>query len=158
MKFGIISDTHGSIPAAVHTVFAGVDHIIHAGDIGGQFILDELGLIAPVTAVYGNCDYPGDYLAATESASVALGGTRFFITHTPALALQSLHGYGDIPVGAPLPHICVHGHTHTPRDEFRGAVRILCPGSPVYPRKSAPTVLLLEVANGKVLSLDFRHI
>ncbi|MDR3037500.1 MAG: metallophosphatase family protein [Coriobacteriales bacterium] len=155
MKFGIISDTHGSLPAAVHTAFAGVEHIIHAGDIGGQCILEELELIAPVTAVTGNNDYFEDYLTVAQSVRITLDGTRFFITHTPERALRSLRGYGDIPAGGPLPHVCIHGHTHTPRDEYAGVVRMLCPGSPVRPRNSGPTVLILEATNGQVHSLDF---
>jgi putative phosphoesterase len=156
MEIGIISDTHGSLPTAVHEAFAGVDHILHAGDIGGQHILDELGLIAPVTAVYGNCDYFGDYLAVDETARIELEGIRFFIAHTPALIEEALRGRGDIPSGAPLPHICIHGHTHIPRREAKGPVLMLCPGSPVRPRGgSAPSVLLLEARDGRVIDLKF---
>ena len=39
---------------------AGVELILHAGDVGGDAVLDELALIAPVRAVYGNTDLPGD--------------------------------------------------------------------------------------------------
>ena len=53
---GIISDTHGVLSPEVHNLFAGVDQIIHAGDIGGEDILFELETIAPVVAVYGNTD------------------------------------------------------------------------------------------------------
>ena len=149
MRIGILSDTHGSLPTAIHQAFAGVDHIIHAGDIGGQHILDELELIAPVTAVYGNCDYPGDYLSANQTANITLTGTRFFIAHTPQLVREALSGRGEIPPGAPLPHVAVHGHTHIPRNEYAGAVLMLCPGSPVRPRGgSVPTVLLMELYPG----------
>ena len=159
MKIGIISDTHGSLPAAVFEVFSGVDHIIHAGDIGGQWLLDELELIAPVTAVYGNCDYPGDYLTATETASVTLAGQRFYIAHIPAQIKLALSGRGDIKPGSPLPHICVHGHTHVPRNEYQGAVLMLNPGSPVRPREgSKPCVMLLELELGKPPRVEFCEI
>jgi putative phosphoesterase len=155
MRIGIISDTHGSLPSAVHEAFAGVEHIFHAGDIGGQAILDELEIIAPVTAVIGNCDYFGDYLTAEESATCTLDGTRFYMTHTPSHAEEALRGRGDIPPGAPLPHICIHGHTHIPRREVKGPVLMLCSGSPVRPRGgSSPTVLLLEAKDGQVISLE----
>ncbi|HEY2895776.1 MAG TPA: metallophosphoesterase family protein, partial [Gemmatimonadaceae bacterium] len=55
---GLISDTHGLLRAGVHEAFAGVDLIFHAGDVGGDDILNELSLIAPVEAVYGNMDVP----------------------------------------------------------------------------------------------------
>jgi predicted phosphodiesterase len=56
---GLISDTHGLVRAEVHTALAGVELILHAGDVGGDEVLDELSLIAPVVAVYGNTDAPG---------------------------------------------------------------------------------------------------
>ena len=146
MKIGIISDTHGSLPTAVRRALSGVDHIIHAGDIGGQHILDELELIAPVIAVVGNCDYFGDYLTAEQTARIALAGTRIYVTHKPEAVTEALMGRGDLPVHAQLPHICIHGHTHIPRNEHVGAVLMLCPGSPVRPRGgSDPSVMLLEL-------------
>lgn len=159
MKIGVISDTHGLVPASVYDAFCDVEHIIHAGDIGGQSILDELELIAPVTAVYGNCDYFGDYLHAEETAQVTLAGTRFFIAHRPLLVEEALKGYGDITPGDPLPHICIHGHTHVPRDEYQSTVRVFCPGSPMRPRGgSKRSVLVLEVKDGLVLDVDFKTI
>jgi len=149
MKIGIISDTHGSLPTAVHSAFEGVDHIIHAGDIGGHHILIELELIAPVTAVYGNCDYFGDYFCVEQAASITLAGAHLFIAHKPESITEALMGRGDLPAYSPLPHICIHGHTHIPRNELVGAVRMLCPGSPVRPRGgSKPSVMLLELNAG----------
>lgn len=160
MIIGVISDTHGSLPSAVCEVFrtagaqgAGVSHIIHAGDIGSQRILDKLELIAPVTAVLGNCDYP-EYYALKEgkvvdvcaSEMLELAGRRIFITHKPDGINQALFAFGPNPAMNPLPHICIHGHTHVPKDEMRGVIRILCPGSPVNPRGgSKASVLLLEL-------------
>ena len=56
MKIGLISDTHGLLRAQVFEVLAGVEHILHAGDVGPVELLDELAAIAPVTAVWGNTD------------------------------------------------------------------------------------------------------
>jgi putative phosphoesterase len=159
MKIGVISDTHGLVPAGVYEAFADVQHIIHAGDIGGQSILDELALIAPVTAVYGNCDYFGDYHDAEETAQVTLAGTRIYVAHQPRLIKEALRGYGDIAPGRPLPHICIHGHTHVPRDEYWGAVRVLCPGSPIRPRDgSKRSVLVLDIQDGRVLSAELKAV
>ena len=159
MRVGIISDTHGSLPTAIHSIFIGVDHIIHAGDIGGQHILDELEIIAPVIAVYGNCDYSEDYLSAQETVSIVLGKTRFFIAHRPLQVAEALRGRGGLSVGSPLPHVCVHGHTHIPRNEYAGAALMLCPGSPVRPRGgSDPSVLILQLDFGKAPSAEFHSL
>ena len=51
MKVGVVSDTHGLLRPEVLPALAGVEHILHAGDVGGEALLDELRAIAPVTAV-----------------------------------------------------------------------------------------------------------
>ena len=56
MRIGVITDTHGLFDPAVRQHFTGVDHILHAGDIGSQSVIDQLQTIAPVTAVSGNVD------------------------------------------------------------------------------------------------------
>ena len=76
----MISDTHGRLDEAVVECFRGVDHIVHAGDIGDENILDRLRALAPLTAVAGNIDdfQCGD--AGTE-ATAELGGLRLYVTH-----------------------------------------------------------------------------
>lgn len=150
MRIGIISDTHGSIPSAVYKAFSNVDRIIHAGDIGGQHVLDDLETIAPVTAVVGNCDYAEDYYKIEQAALVTLCEKRLFVTHSPHEMKKAPCGKGAFPAGTPLPHIGIHGHTHIPRNEYAGAVLMLCPGSPSRPRGgSKPSVMLLELEPGK---------
>ena len=78
MTIGLISDTHGYFDPRLPALFAGVDHILHAGDIGGQRIVDELTAIAPVTAVLGNNDFDPNYC---ETEVVELEGHRFFVHH-----------------------------------------------------------------------------
>jgi putative phosphoesterase len=56
MRIGIISDTHGHLPAQVFSIFKRVDYIFHAGDIGNQSIISDLEILCPVFAVYGNID------------------------------------------------------------------------------------------------------
>jgi putative phosphoesterase len=104
---GLISDTHGLVRAGVHTALAGVELILHAGDVGGDDILDELSLIAPVRAVYGNTDIPGDPRLA-QSIELDVGGLRVHVSHghelgspTPAKLLAR---YGA--------DVIVYGHTH----------------------------------------------
>jgi putative phosphoesterase len=104
---GLISDTHGLVRPDVHTALAGVELILHAGDVGGDAILDELELIAPVRAVYGNTDYPGQP-RLSESIDMEVGGLRVHVSHGHEL-------------GSPTPEkllarydadAIVYGHTH----------------------------------------------
>jgi putative phosphoesterase len=146
LRIGIISDTHGRLPSQIHEIFEGVDHILHAGDIGGQFLIAELNAIAPVTAVCGNCDRPDDY-DFDYWTQMIFDGTNIFMTHDPrdlSVALgSSFHSARAVP------HIAIHGHTHVPRQQQIGKTLWLCPGSPSRPRNgSAPSVMLLETQNG----------
>jgi hypothetical protein len=104
---GLISDTHGLVRPEVHSALAGVELILHAGDVGGDEILDELELIAPVRAVYGNTD-PTDNPRLTKAIDTEIGGVRVHVSH----------GH---EVGAPTPPkllaaydegVIVYGHTH----------------------------------------------
>lgn len=104
---GLISDTHGLVRPDVHTALAGVELILHAGDVGGDDILDELQLIAPVHAVYGNTDAPGQPRLA-DAIELTVGHVRLHVSH----------GH---EVGSPTPakllarydaDVIVYGHTH----------------------------------------------
>jgi len=108
MKIGVISDTHGLLDARIPQLFSGLDHILHAGDIGDVSILERLRQIAPLTAVAGNIDgfRCGD---AGEEARVTLGGLRFYLPAYLAAdvrdALQTadpvfhlVHGFSEISI------------------------------------------------------------
>src|SRR5579859_5560849 len=56
MRIGVVSDTHGYFDPKLSELLAGVEVIVHAGDVDSQNILDELELIAPIHAVRGNVD------------------------------------------------------------------------------------------------------
>ena len=148
MKLGIISDTHGLLRAEVFAVFAGVDHILHAGDFGDVAILDELAAIAPVTGVWGNVDGFDLRGRVPEVAQVELAGARVVV----------LHG---MQLGAPTPEkaaaaypdaaLVVFGHSHKPLIRQVGAVLAVNPGSAGPPRFRDPvTVALAEIVDGKV--------
>ena len=77
---GLISDTHGLVRAGVHEALSGVELILHAGDVGGDAILQELRLIAPVRAVFGNTDVPGDP-ALVERIDLEVGGVHLHVSH-----------------------------------------------------------------------------
>lgn len=133
MKIGIISDTHGLLrPEAVERL-AGVDHIIHAGDIGRPDVIADLRRIAPVTAVRGNVD-SGEWAAAyPQTELVKLGGRVFYVLHNLAeLALD--------PAAAGI-DVVVSGHSHQPRIETVDGVVYLNPGSAGPRRFSLPIAL-----------------
>ena len=104
---GLISDTHGLVRPGIAAAFADVQLILHAGDVGGQAVLDALSAIAPVEAVYGNVDDPHNPLLARERV-VTVGGVTIHVSHghelgrpTPELALARYRG-----------DVVVFGHTH----------------------------------------------
>ena len=121
---GLISDTHGLVRGDVHEALAGVELILHAGDVGGQEILDELALIAPVRAVFGNTD-PPDQPGLADEISIAVGGVRIHVSHghelgTPTPAKLSERYDADI---------VVYGHTHRQLVTRIGARLVINPGA-----------------------------
>ena len=143
MKLGIISDTHGTVPAAVHDALAGVNHILHAGDVGPVDTITELEAIAPVTAVRGNTDFAIDL---PETRLVEFGGNKFLIHHivdfpVPSQTVRAL-------LAEEQPQIVIFGHTHMPCNERLDGVLYLNPGSPATPRGGAPaSVAIVEFEN-----------
>ncbi|HEY7681843.1 MAG TPA: metallophosphoesterase family protein, partial [Gemmatimonadales bacterium] len=111
MRLGIIADTHGLLRPEVFTVFEEVDHILHAGDIGSLEVLTELEALAPVTAVFGNCD--GWEIRARVPAVVEkrIEGLDFVLLHGDQLGSptpERLHA------AYPRAEVIVYGHTHRP--------------------------------------------
>ncbi|HEU4641350.1 MAG TPA: metallophosphoesterase family protein [Gemmatimonadaceae bacterium] len=141
---GLISDTHGLLRPDVHDALAGVSLILHAGDVGGDDILDELSLIAPVMAVYGNTDPPGNPRLEAEVVRPAGG-----------LVIHVSHGH---EVGSPTPEkllarhpgdVLVYGHTHRALVTRAGGRLVVNPGA-AGPRRFdlLPSVARLVIAAG----------
>ena len=108
-RLGLISDTHGLLRPSVHQVFAGVELILHAGDVGGDEILDELSIIAPVHAVSGNTDEPGNP-RLSPAIDIEMGGLKIHVSHGHELG---------VPKPAKLlaryaANVIIYGHTHVP--------------------------------------------
>lgn len=142
---GLISDTHGQVRPQVHAALAGVSLILHAGDVCGDEVLDELGLIAPVVAVAGNCDPPGDPRLVSRIERT-LGGVRVHVSHGHEL-------------GAPTPEkllaaydadVIVYGHTHRPLVTRAGGRLVVNPGA-AGPRRFdlQPSVGRLTLVDGE---------
>ena len=142
---GLISDTHGLVRPGVHEALMGVELILHAGDLGGSAILDELRLIAPVKAVFGNTDPPGEP-GLVEEIVVEVGGLHVHVSH----------GH---EVGSPTPaklavrydaDVVVYGHTHRPLVTRHDGRLFVNPGAAGPKRFDiSPTVGKLIIANGK---------
>ena len=143
---GIISDTHGLVRPDVHTALAGVELILHAGDVGGQDILMELGLIAPVRAVFGNTDAPGEPGLA-EAIEVMIGGVTIHVSHGHEVGSPSAAKLLDRYAA----DVIVFGHTHRPLVARAGGRLVLNPGA-AGPRRFdiLPSVARLTIVGGRV--------
>ena len=113
-RIGVISDTHGYLDPQVLEEFAGVDHIIHAGDIMDAATLEALGKIAPVTAVAGNMD-DGKLGKLPREVTGKVGGVRFLVGHKrkrlmKRLSTGKVEGLGKHE----SPDLVVVGHDHLP--------------------------------------------
>lgn len=145
IRVGLISDTHGLLRPQVHEVFAGVSRILHAGDVCSDTILDELSLIAPVQAVWGNCDSPFEP-GLCEAIDVTIGGVRIHVQHGHELGrprpAQVAAAYAA--------DVCVYGHTHKQVIEHVDGRLIVNPGA-AGPRRFdlTPCVAILTIADGR---------
>ena len=141
---GLISDTNGLLRPGAHDALGGVELILHAGDVGGSAILDELRLIAPVRAVFGNTDAPGDPDLAEE-----------ILMNVGGMSLHVSHGH---EVGSPTParlaarydaDIVIYGHTHRQLVTTLDGRMFVNPGA-AGPRrfKLSPSVARLTISAG----------
>jgi uncharacterized protein len=120
-RIGLISDTHGLLRAEAAAFLRGCDHILHGGDIGGQSILRELSLIAPITAVRGNNDKGPWAEGLPETELVQFGEVCVYVIHDRARL--------DIDPKAAGVSVVVCGHSHRPLIEERDGVLYVNPGS-----------------------------
>ena len=141
---GLISDTHGLLRPDVHRAFTGVELILHAGDVGGDAILEELARIAPVKAVWGNTDPPGD-ARLRECLDLVLEGLSVHVSHGHELGRPKpaqLAGAYDADV-------IIYGHTHRQLVSRVREQLIVNPGAAGPCRFDlAPSVGLLRIGDG----------
>ena len=138
MRIGVISDTHGLLRPEVAHALAGVDRILHLGDVGKISILDELKKIAPVTAIRGNVDHGGPCAELPETEVVLVDGLYLYLLH-------DLHTLHLDPAAARFAAV-LYGHSHVPISYKKKGVLYFNPGSCGPRRFELPvTVGLLTV-------------
>ena len=136
-EVGLISDTHGKMRPEALLALEGCAAILHAGDVCGSAVLDDLAAIAPCAAVAGNCDADPS-LPATVPKEYA--GVRILVHH----------GHLPVDVAAHRPDVVVTGHTHVPKVEQVGSILYVNPGSAGPRRFNLPiTIARLSLVGGR---------
>ncbi len=171
MRLGVVADTHipdrlRQLPAGLPAALAGVDAILHAGDITTRGVLEQLGRIAPVQAVGGNRDF---FLRLPLDRVLVFDGVRVGLTHGHGgLGSYLLEKLLYVTVGYDIPRylrqvrarfagsgvqVIVFGHSHRMVNTVADGVLLFNPGcvAPDYHRPFyGPTVGILTIANGRV--------
>lgn len=143
IRIGVISDTHDLVRPAATLALAGVDRILHAGDICGRHVLDELARIAPVTAVRGNNDRGAWAAAMPATEAIEVGAVSIYMLHDVAEL--------DLDPEAAGFRIVVSGHSHRPAIREENGVLYVNPGSAGPRRFSLPVSMgLIEIAGADV--------
>lgn len=143
MRIGVISDTHGLVRPEALRALAGVDRILHLGDVGKYSVLEAFRQIAPVTAVRGNVDREGPCAELPETDVVLAGDHYLYMLHD----LSTIH----LDPAAAKFAVVLCGHSHVANYTTRRGVLYFNPGS-CGPRRFElhPTVGLLTLhANGE---------
>lgn len=132
-RVGVISDTHGLLRASALDALAGVDLILHAGDVGRAEILQQLRDIAPTVAVRGNVDTSPWGRTLPETEVVDVEGRLIYMLHDRAALDLDPRAAGFAAV--------VFGHSHRPQATEANGVLFLNPGSAGPRRFSLPITL-----------------
>lgn len=141
IRIGLISDTHNLLRPEARLALAGVERIIHAGDICDAAVLRQLETIAPVTAVRGNNDRGAWAAALPERETLEIGGVRIHVLH-------DLHDLDIAPERAGV-GVVVTGHSHRPTVRKEHGVLYVNPGSAGPRRFRLPiSVGFLDIADG----------
>jgi uncharacterized protein len=140
VRVGLVSDTHNLLRPEVLAYLRGSHHIVHAGDICGDAVLQALAQLAPLTAVRGNNDHGTWAQRLPEATTVEIAG----------VAIHVVHDLTDLV----LPHgarVVVSGHSHKPKVEERGGVLYVNPGSAGPRRFKLPiSAAELRIDQGRV--------
>ena len=155
MKIGVIADTHDHFDPKIRTIFEGVEHILHAGDIGLPWIIMELEAIAPVTAVLGNTDVGLDF---KETEVIRLAGRKFLVHH-----IVDVHHPGEkvqrrIEKGK-KPDVAGSGHLHKGHSSMVSAPRFnFNPGYAGQPRFGYPRSVAILHCDETEMRAEYRDL
>jgi uncharacterized protein len=141
---GVISDTHGLVRPEAVGALAGSELIIHAGDVGGPEVLEELGRIAPVVAVRGNNDRGAWAEALPEYEAIEVNESFVYV----------LHDLKELDISPTGFRVVVSGHSHQPLVEERRGVLYLNPGSAGPRRFKLPVTVARLKLNGADASAE----
>lgn len=137
---GVTADTHGTLPQELLDGLAGVNLIIHAGDLDTPEILQNLEKIAPVKVVRGNVDWHPKLRQLPKSLLFDIDGVYIYVLH------DLLHLDIDLPSAGV--QVLIHGHLHVPEIRQRQGLLYINPGSPASPRQgSKPGFVRLTIQN-----------
>ncbi len=148
LRIGVIADTHGLFDRAVLRHFQDVDHILHAGDIGDQSVIDQLKALAPVTAVSGNVD-GYERSGFPPETVLELGGRRIAVKHI-IFEGGKMTKEGRAFLERTRPDVCVFGHTHQPTAQWFGSTLLFNPGSAGPKRFTLPRGLGVLTIEGDI--------
>jgi putative phosphoesterase len=154
-RIGVISDTHGLLRPEVLSLLAGVELILHGGDVGKPQVLEGLREIAPVVAVRGNVDRDGATAKLPATEAVEFAGHWFYL----------LHNLDELDIDPPAAGLgaVIYGHSHQPAIHRRDGVLYVNPGSAGPRRFSLPICLgLIDVCEdgslaARIMDLAERH-
>jgi putative phosphoesterase len=162
MKIGIVADTHDRVLPSLYDALAGVDEILHAGDVCRADVLAELEAIAPVLAVHGNCDARALVERLPAERRLVREGVVIHVVHGHRAGRGDVDGIarlaGVVEADAAgsrrkpargAPDLVVFGHSHEPCDEVRGRTRFFNPGTAGGVGRS-PSVGILTITDGRI--------
>ncbi len=153
MKIGVISDTHGLFDPKIPELFADVEHILHAGDVGTSAVLNALENIAPTTAVLGNVDVG---LPLKEAEVITLAERKFLVHHI--VNPRVLDGRLGERIRRDKPDVVVFGHTHKPFCEEIDGVLFLNPGAAGRKRFDLPRCVVVLETGEQELRADYKSL
>lgn len=158
MRIGVLSDSHGRADTTARAVaalnHAGVDLLIHLGDVGDERVIDEL-LGRPARLVFGNCDFDHEVLGRYAEHLGIVNDHPAGLLSTESRTIAFTHGHLEREMKRLLgenPDFLLHGHTHQPRDDHVNGTRIVNPGALF--RAARYTVVVLDVQRDSVEFLE----
>ena len=150
MKIAVLSDTHNYFDPRLLRLFAGVDHVLHGGDIGLPAILLQLEQISPVTAVAGNTDEPR--FAYSQTEVITLAGHKFLLQHI--VNPHALTGQLQARLARERPDVVIFGHTHKPFCETLNGTLFFNPGYAGKPRFSLERSVALLHCDARAIRVE----